>query len=115
MLIVLAFNLRIHSEYRGVHQKQLLARKFFGSRRQRRPIQICIAYYVQLLIYSCNYYFILHLHLHLHLRLQTHRPLPYLGVASDNYALRACLRNKRQTLRDEGLAIPLGGKCEPPA
>jgi hypothetical protein len=31
------------------------------------------------------------------------------------YALRACLRNRRHTLRDEGLAIPLGGKYDPSA
>src|SRR5271170_3489219 len=88
--------------------KTVASAKIFGSCRQRRPIQICMAYYMQLLIYSCNYSFYIFIYV---FKLIV---LFLILVWRQITALRACLRNRRHTLRDEDLAIPLGGKCDPP-
>jgi hypothetical protein len=65
---------------------------------------------LQLLIYSCNYYsfytFIYVFKLIVLFLILVWRQIT---------ALRACLGNRRHTLREEGLAIPLGGKGDPPA
>src|SRR5271163_3659424 len=99
----------ISAKIRRRAPKTVASAKIFGSRRRRRPIQICMAYYMQLLVHSCNYSFYIFIYVLKLIVLFLFLILVWRQIT----ALRACLRNRRHTLRDEGLAVPLGGKCGP--